>query len=243
MQKTGTRYSQITQYYRDLIERGMLREGDKMPTEEEVGRLFSVSRITVRQAMNELANAGYIVRMQGKGSYVSAKKTDLQLNYLQGFSEEMRAKGMVPSTKLTVCEIESATETIAHKLAIEPGTQVYSFERIRYANETPMAVEHVRIPFFLCPGLTNFDLSGSLYRILSEQYNLRPEYASQDIEAAAANATSAEQLGLKLGAPSLRISRVSYLPGGMPLEYALSIYRGDRYSFHVDMMRLDNSKG
>ena len=242
MQKTGARYSQIATYYQELVDRQQLVEGDRMPTEEEVCRLFNVSRITVRQAMNELAQAGYIVRMQGKGSFVRMKKTDMQLNRLQGFSEEMRAKGMVPSTRTLEAKAVACDRKVGERLKLEPGTQVISMMRVRYADDIPMAVEHVHIPFFLCPGLLSMDLSGSLYQLLSQKYHLEPVRASQDIEAGYAGRQMAELLQMKQNSPALIIERVSYLENDMPLEYVVSVYRGDRYSFHVDMHRKDRNQ-
>lgn len=74
--KAAPRYSQIISYYRSLIESGKLAEGDKMPTEETIGETFGVSRITVRQALDGLAQSGYIYKIQGKGSFVAAKKPE-----------------------------------------------------------------------------------------------------------------------------------------------------------------------
>ena len=88
--KAAPRYSQIISYYQSLIESGKLTEGEKIPTEEAIGELFGVSRITVRQALDGLAQGGYIYKIQGKGSFVSAKKAGMQLNHLVGFSDEMR---------------------------------------------------------------------------------------------------------------------------------------------------------
>ena len=93
--KAAPRYSQIISYYQSLIESGKLAEGDKIPTEEAIGELFGVSRITVRQALDGLAQGGYIYKIQGKGSFVSAKKAGMQLNHLVGFSDEMRSIGIV----------------------------------------------------------------------------------------------------------------------------------------------------
>lgn len=237
MQKSSTRYSQIAAYYQERIDAGELVEGNKMPTEEEIGRLFNVSRITVRQAMNELAQAGYIVRMQGKGSFVRMKKADMQLNHLQGFSEEMRAMGMEPSSELRSGEIIACDPKVAQKLQVEPESQVFSLLRVRYADGAPMAVEHVHVPFYLCPTLLSHDLNGSLYKVLLEHYQLEPLHAMQDIEAGLASRQIAELLRIKPTEPSLIIERVSYLRGEVPLEYVISVYRGDRYAFHVDMHR------
>ena len=107
--KKGTRYSQIAEYYRRMIDQKTLAVGEKMPTENQICALFQVSRITVREAMNELVKDGYIERIQGKGSYVKAKRVGMQLNHLQGFSEEMRLKANHDAYKL----LESAENQLA----------------------------------------------------------------------------------------------------------------------------------
>ena len=92
MTGSGTKYAQIADYYRLLIDSKKLREGDRLPSEAEISALFKASRITVRRAMEEIVQAGYIERIQGKGSFVRTLKRDMQLNHLKGFTEEMRAK-------------------------------------------------------------------------------------------------------------------------------------------------------
>ena len=146
MLKNGSRYNQIAEYYQKLIESKQLRSGEKMPTEEQICALFQVSRITVRQAMSELVQAGYIERVQGKGSYVKTPKTNMQLNHLQGFSEEMRAIGKVAASRLIDTGIENCDLMVAEHLGIETGTQVIYIKRLRLADNEPVAVEYVYIP-------------------------------------------------------------------------------------------------
>lgn len=236
MTRNGTRYSQIADYYRGLIEKKKLDEGERIPTEEQVCSLFQVSRITARQAMTELAQAGYIERIQGKGSFVRVKKTDMQLNHLQGFTEEMKAKGMLCSSRVLSVRVEICDRQTVERLALEKDAQVISIERLRLANDQPVAVEHVFIPFFLCPDLPGRDLTGSLYRLLSE-YGLKVARATQDIAAGFSPRALCELLGIRQTAPTLNIERVTYLENGTPLEYVLSAYRSDRYTFHVEMSR------
>lgn len=234
--RNGTRYSQIADYYRQMIDSKMLSDGEKMPTEEQICALFQVSRITVRQAMSELAQAGYIDRLQGKGSFVKIKKTDIQLNHLQGFSEEMRAKGMTASSRVISAEVEACDRVTAEHLAIEPGRQVISIVRLRCADGDPVAVEHVYIPFNLCPELMQKDLNGSLYHLLSE-CGLKVFRATQDINAGFSPHSICELLNIRANMPTLNIERVTYLETGAPLEFVQSAYRSDRYTFHVEMSR------
>jgi GntR family transcriptional regulator len=237
MQRNGIHYVQIANFYRAQLEGGQLGEGAKMPTETQICSLFNVSRITVRQAMSQLEQAGYITRMQGKGSFVRVKKTNMQLNHLQGFTEEMRAKGMAAESVLISASIEKCEQTAAKSLKIAPGAPVISIERLRLADHIPMAVEHVYIPFFHCPDLLQRDLSSSLYSILQNDYHYRIVSASQDIEAGIAPRSICDMLQVRPNIPSLIIKRISYMENDMPLEYVVSVYRSDRYTFHVEMLR------
>ena len=145
--KAVPRYLQIINYYQGMIDAGKLSEGQQMPTEEAIGALFSVSRITVRQALDGLAQAGYIYKVQGKGSFVASKKAGMQLNHLIGFSDEMRSLGLEPSTILVEQSLMLPTEAVAKALNIDVTQKIYFLTRIRCADGVPMAVEKVHMPF------------------------------------------------------------------------------------------------
>ncbi len=120
-----------------MIDAGKLSEGQQMPTEEAIGALFSVSRITVRQALDGLAQAGYIYKVQGKGSFVASKKAGMQLNHLIGFSDEMRSLGLEPSTILMEQSLMLPTEAVAKALNIDVTQKIYFLTRIRCADGVP----------------------------------------------------------------------------------------------------------
>lgn len=206
-----------------------------MPTEAEIGALFNVSRITVRQALDGLAQLGYIYKIQGKGSFVSSKKTDMQLNHLIGFSDEMRSLGLEPSTILVEQTLMEPTEATAKALQIETSQKIYLLTRIRCADGIPMALEKVHIPFARFVGLETCDLSGSLYSLLREKYGCECGKAVQSIQAGAASSHDAKLLQIKPGSPVLRISRTTYSHDGIPFEYVNSVYRGDKYVFNVTL--------
>lgn len=235
--KAAPRYSQIINYYRTLIESGKLTEGEKMPTEEAIGELFGVSRITVRQALDGLAQGGYIYKIQGKGSFVSAKKAGMQLNHLIGFSDEMRGIGMSPSTVLIDQCLTSPNETMAAALGIDMSQKVYLISRVRCADEIPMAVEKVCLPFSRFAGIETQDLNQSLYLLLKQQYGCEPHKAVQSIQAGLANSADAKLLQIKVGGPVLRITRTAYDSNDVPFEYTESVYRGDKYVFNVTLKK------
>ena len=237
IKEMSPRYIQIIQYFADKIESGDLSSGDKLPTEEEICKFFNVSRITTRQALNKLESTGYIIKRQGVGSYVR-NKMEMQLNSLQGFTEEMRSKGLKPRSELLSLEVIDPGAEIAEKLKIDMTVKVYSISRLRFADDVALSLENAYIPFFRCPGLERYDLSGSLYKVLYENYGVSMKKADQTIEAGFIDKKTAKLLGTKAGTQALIIERTTYC-GENPFEYVKSVYRGDKYKFHVELYKND----
>lgn len=231
----GALYYKIYEYYRKMILSNRLRSGQKMPTEQEVCEIFNASRITVRHAFALLANQGLIVKVQGKGTYVSEKKADMQLNTLQGFTAEMESLGKTASSITLSINLTEPCRKVANKLEISEGSRIYIIERIRCADEVKMAYEKVHIPFHLVPNLEKHDLTKSLYEILLSEYQIESACASQTLEATLANQKQADILEMKVNSPVLFIERLTCDRNNRPFEYTESVYRGDKYKFNVIM--------
>ncbi len=234
---TLPRYMQVMNYYIPLIKSGKLKEGDKMPTEEEICQLFNISRITVRKALDGLMQSGYIYKQQGKGSYVTTKKTGFQLDHLKGFSEEMRMLGKEPSSRIISFSTTSPTEKAAQVLQLEINQKIYLLERLRCADGQPISIERVYLPFHRFPTLQSSDLSGSLYEILQYQYGCVSHHANQQIMAEHATEEEAVVLGIKPGAAVLRTYRTTCEKDGTAFEYVEATYRGDQYQFNVTLYK------
>lgn len=224
-------------YYQNLIESGKMVEGDQMPTEEAIGTMFDVSRITVRKALDGLVQGGYVYKIQGKGSFVTSRKADIQLDHLIGFSEEMRELGMEPSSVLINQTITSPNEIATSMLQLEKDQKVYALTRVRYADDIPMAIEKVFLPFVRFAGMEKYDLENSLYAILKNHYACEANRAVQSIQSGLVNTSDAKLLQIKVGAPILRISRTTYDSNDRPFEYTESTYRGDKYIFRVSLSK------
>lgn len=233
--KSAPRYLQINQYYQNLITSQQLVEGEQLPTEDDICKLFSVSRITTRQALDKLTQEGYIYKIQGKGSFVSSRKTDLQLNRLMGFSDEMKQLGREASTQLISHELVEASELVANALQLVAGQNIYRLVRLRLGDDVPMALEHVYLPFFRFPGLLSEDLTKSLYKLLDSKYGCRPHWARQSIQAGVSTAKEAAVLLMQASAPVLRISRTTYEANGVACEHVESVYPGDKYILNVNL--------
>ena len=236
--ESAPKYQLIYQHYVKKIEDGELKDGERLPTEEELCLLFDASRTTVRNALKELAYRGYIVKKHSKGSFVRSGEASMSLDSLQGFTEEMARRGLKASSRLIRTDMESADALVSAKLNIAEQSKVFVIQRLRMVEEKPMAVETVYLPFFRCPDLLRHDLTVSLYGTLEREYGLRPQQANQSLEASLAEGDEAELLGIGPGDPVLRIDRTTYLADGSPVEYCNSIYRGDKYKFYVTLKNL-----
>jgi len=159
-------------------------------------------------------------------------RVEQPLSVLSGFSEDMRARGMVPGSRWVKRERGQASPTEAMTLSLAPGEPVVRLLRVRTADGRPMAVEHAAIParFLEDPA----EVGESLYAALKRR-GFAPARALERIRAVAATDRVAELLGVEAGTPVLYIERVSYLADGTPLEFTRSHYRGDRYDFVAEL--------
>ena len=230
-------YYQIEAYLKQQIDDGLLKPGDTLPSEREFSEQFHVSRMTIRQAIMNLVNAGYLSRQKGRGTFVASQKIAMTLSGLTSFSEEIKHRGMRPLSRLLSYEVIPATDRIAQQLSIPNQTPVYEMKRLRLADDHPLALETAYIPVRLLPDLTKEDATGSIYAY-AEQNGLRLKNATQTLEARSAGPEEAKLLTISPNAPVLLIDQRTYLENGDMFEYSRSLFRGDSYSLTVAMDRI-----
>src|SRR5919108_1665384 len=154
-----TKQSHTRRQVLDLIER--LGVGTAIPSERQLSADLGVSRLTVRAALDELAREGYLVRRRGSGTYVQQPKISQELT-MTSFSEDMRRRGMMPSSTTLSLTRELAGARLGRLLHVSPSEQILVIKRLRLADGETMAIETLHIPEAFVPGLTAKDLSGSL---------------------------------------------------------------------------------
>jgi GntR family transcriptional regulator len=231
------RYYEVKQQLRSRIDR--LPAGTALPAERVLSEEFGTSRTTVRQALLELAVEGRIVRHQGRGTFVAPPKELLPLQ-LRSFTDEWRARGRTPSSRLLDARTEPAEDTVADALGIEPGTEVFRFERLRAADHTPMAIEVVYLEASRFPDLdASMSDHTSLYELLRTRWSLQPADAQQTIETVPASPQVASILQTDPGTPMLLLTRTTKDTDGRVFEFVRSLYRGDRYRFITSLIRPD----
>jgi DNA-binding GntR family transcriptional regulator len=225
----STKRAQVRTILEELID-GELNAGDAIPSERAlVGRL-GVSRVTVRQAIADLVEAGTLERVHGKGTYVTGPQVDSRL-HLTSFSREMRDRGLHPATVVLAATEVPADDEVSFALRIKPGRPVICVKRLRTADGTPMAYEIGYYPSALFPGLLQREL-GSLYDVFANDYGLVVTSGEQTVRAESADADQARLLGIPKRAPLLVQERVTHA-GHRVIELATSWYRADRYRIHM----------
>jgi GntR family transcriptional regulator len=225
------RYYEIEQTLRTRI--ATLEPHDPLPSDAMLCEEFGVSRMTARNAVQRLAQEGLVYRVPGRGTFVAEPPVHRQAGHLLSFTEEMRRRGRVPSSRLVGRDVREPRPAEASQLRLEPGQQVIAIRRVRIADAEPMAFEEAVYRAVLAPLLLAADLErGSLHDTLVAGGHV-PTQGRARLGAAAASAADAELLGVAEGAPLLVEKRLIFDQDGRPLELCESRYPGDRYGLDV----------
>ncbi|NLP53077.1 GntR family transcriptional regulator [Bacillus sp. RO1] len=230
-------YYQLESHIKKQIEAGFILPGETIPSEREYAENYGISRMTVRQAINPLVNEGLLYRKKGSGTFVSEKKIEQPLQGLTSFTEDMKKRGMTPTSKLIHFEVIPANRFIAKELNISEYAPVYEIKRIRLADGEPMDLETNYLSANLVKGLTEEEVKASIYSYVEEKLGLRITHAEQMIESVRASEEHEKLLYIEKDHPMLYIQRNTFLHDGTPLELVKSVYRGDRYKFQIKMER------
>jgi GntR family transcriptional regulator len=231
-------YHQVKTLILREIEAGQWRPEDRLPSEDELADRFGVSKITVRQAMRELAQLGYVRREQGRGTFVQRPPLIEGPRRLTSFSEEMRRQGVQASSEVLEQGTVAASADVASILGIHEDEPVFRLRRLRLADGDPMGVQTTYIPAPLVPGIGELGFAkASLYDVLGAHYNLVPASAHETHFAFAVGGEDAALLRIAEGSPVMGAELVARLADGRALEYVRSVMRADRYKIVLDLVR------
>lgn len=223
-------FIQISDTLRQQIERGELKVGDTLPSEREYAEQLKVSRMTVRSALDKLVNEGLLLRQHGRGTVVASSKINRSALGFMSFSEDMRTRGLQPSSRVLRCASEVADSAVAAQLDLSVGARVIVLERVRMADDEPLALERVELPFDRFGGLLHKDLATrSLYAVLEEDFGCVPSFADETVEAVLLNPAQAKLLSVPRHSPALLARRITRDDRSAPVESVHTLYRADRY--------------
>ncbi len=230
-------YHQIKCILLDLMADGRLKPKDKLDAESALAAQYAVSKATVRQALGELEREGYLIRIQGRGTFVAASRVDLGPSYLDSFTLQMEGRGMQPGSKVLEQAVIPAEGELAEIIGVRESSPLFRLKRIRLADGEPMGIQTSHIPLELAPGLNQIDFwkENSLYAVLRDRYGLIPARARETHSAVVLDAPQARLLGTEPGAPALESRRLTLLESGTPMELVLSLMRGDRHRVVLEL--------
>lgn len=225
-------YVQLMDILIDKIENYM-EENDQLDSEREICEKYSVSRTTVRQALDELEKDKYIYKVQGKGNFIASRRMEQELIKVYSFTEEMKKLGKKPKSKLLNFEITEANEKILRKLNIKSDELVYKVSRIRIADDIPMIYEVTYLPYNKFIGMTKEMLEENpMYEVFKNEFKVHISSAEEVLESVLINKLESIYLDINEEEPGLKIERTTY-DNNQIIEYTVSIARGDKFKYRV----------
>jgi len=217
------------------IESGNYTKGDVFPTEAKLCKRYNVSRVTIRQALQILAEREYVKKVKGSGTHVifSRRKATLsRSSKIIPFSEEMRLMGKVPYTKVIVFEMVYADSKLAKELALEPEEAVFYYERVLFGDDTPYCYENGYMPLKYFSDLSIAALKKSKINYIENEKGFKLDYSHQTVYAISADEKLSKYLNVDLGSPLLEIMHITYDDCGVPIERNCIIFDSKAYHAH-----------
>ncbi|MDR7150136.1 GntR family transcriptional regulator [Hydrogenophaga palleronii] len=231
-------YEQIKAILRARVLDGTYKPHEQLPSESEMMTAFNVSRITVRQALNDLQNEGLVFRIHGKGTFVSKPKAFQDLGRLQGFGEAMRKMGYETFARVVSMRTVAPSAQVQERLQLSKRAKVTELQRIRFLNREPISLDVTYLPADIGARLAKEDLaSRDIFVILENDYGMSLGHADLQIGSTLADERLAGQLQVEEGSPVLVIERTTHTTDGKPIDYEHLYYRGDAFQYKVRVDR------
>lgn len=232
------KYLQISEWLKELIQSERYKHGDKLPSEVELAKMCNVNRNTLRQAVAELVNAGMVRKVKGIGSFVDSTKThELKhpLNQISSFRDYFDSENVDRKTIVLEKGIVQADKKIADSLVLGHRAKIAVIRRLRTGDGVPYMYEESHLPYDMFPGILEKDLTTSLYRTLTEQYDVRLIRSHQSVRAVNMKDKISTLFNLEKGAAGFFIENTTYNEKNLPIELLYCYCRGDKYVFELEL--------
>ncbi len=231
-------YIQLRDIIKNLINTGKLTPGEQVPSENELSSTFGISRMTVRQAIQELMREGFVIIRRGEGTFVNSVPHTQMLLKLEGFSSEMSKLGYRNHSRvLDIKKVESfdSYEMAYSGLGKDPGEPLVRIRRVRYVEDTPFALETSFLSMNTGAGLLNPPMADdtSIYSYIENKLHIRLSRADHTIQPDLADEWVASHLEIDTGRPVLKLHGTTFSMTNKPIEYLEGVYRGDKYELKV----------
>lgn len=231
-------YFQLKTLLLDAIKRGDYPVDSMIPTEKELSEMFQISRTTVRQAITEMVQEGWLYRIASKGTFVARLKIKQDfIKRLETFNEQMTRSGYRPSTELLEMKITEMPSQLRSQFALADATKFVYLYRRRFADDDPIVTVETYLPYEKCAFVLSHNFTEeSLYNVLATSDKTRICRVNRVLEAVAANGQDVENLKLRRGKPIQLSTTIGYNNADEAIEYSIARYRGDRNRFEVDLL-------
>ncbi len=231
-------HARIREELRERIVSGDWRPHDALPSERELMAQYGVSRITVRQALGDLQKESVIFKLAGKGAFVAQTRPFQELGRLQGFAEQMEARGHETFNRVLALEHLAADALVASRLGLSAGAPVTRIRRVRHLDRQPVSLDITWVPRAIGERLAREDLSSrDVFLIIENDCALPLGHADLVIDAGLADDGTAALLGIAPGAPVLRIERLTHDAAGRPVDYEHLYCRADNFQYRLRLER------
>ena len=220
-----------------LAELDHMAAGEMLPPERELQEKYHVSRATVRMTLDEIERQGRIKRIQGIGTVVIKPTIQPEIMKLTSFTEDIRARGMIPSSQVLDLAIVVPSPMVVKALELESHNQILYVKRLRLADNEPVGIHELYIPPALELSLNELRSMASYYTLLRERHGIEPRHALERLTARNATPEEAALLDIAAGNALLTIERTTYADNEIPIEFVVLAYRADRYEYQVSLFR------
>lgn len=229
-------YFQLKELIKEDIINKKWKVGELIPSENKLSEIYCVSVGTVKKTLSELATEGLVYRKKGKGTYVTRPDFIKSFNrfFLHGLrneNENVQLESMVLKS-----EIIQADETVRKTLQLSSKAKVIAIKRVRLLNDMPYIVETIYLPYQIFKGFEKMDISrGLLYPIYEKKFQTPVIWAEEFLEPQVADKETAKFIDFYENGPLIAVERISYTFHDFPIEMRLSVGRGDRFRYRIEI--------
>lgn len=235
MEKNQSLHAYVKEELLNRIKSNKYQHGEQFPTEFELCKEFDVSRTTVRAALQQLTQEGYLVRQQGKGTFVADPKVSQTLSQtVNKYSDQVAMQGKQATTQLISIQVIPANEFLQNALQVAANSPIQRIERTRGANGEPTQYQISYIPWDVAPGITKEHAESSLYTSLKEQFSVHIAKTTENVEITLADERTSSYLKCKRDLPCFYIETVALDTIGRRAEFSRSYFRGDKTDFIIE---------
>ncbi|QTE30921.1 GntR family transcriptional regulator [Pengzhenrongella sicca] len=228
-------YAQLEEILRAQIAAGQWQANQRVPSENELNKLYGLSRMTARGVLTTLVNDGLLFRVPGKGTFLAPTKISAVSPAYRGVREQLEAMGYETRTTVLGVSLERPASTVRDRLRLDPNQAVYAIHRLRSVQDEPISLHHSFVPAALAPGLDAHDTGAEqLCVVLEKHYGLEMKRVEENLEASSATAAEAGLLAMRAHQPVLQLEDTIADGTGRVFEYSRIIFRGDKIRLRFD---------